>query len=290
MFMRSLSFVLALVVADRAFAQGGVTHFCTSGQAGSHISAAGSASFTANGGSGDLVLQADHIGPTAPGLFFFGSSSIAPVPFGNGMRCVGGSVFRLPAVTPAPGSNVSTFAVDYLSGHGLAITPGSTWNFQFWFRSAGTFDLSDALQIHFTPPSELTGWSTIEQGQYTGHPLGWSSGGGVLLVDNDAEWTQLWNLHQGAIPTVPPPTVNFSQEVVVAAFGGNFSTGGYTFAIRRLGLSVATLDVATIVHAPGANCLVIFVLTQPYHFIRVPRVEHMQLGTVTHGVDVQDCP
>ena len=34
---------------------------------------------------------------------------------------------------------------------GVTIQPGETWNFQFWYRDAGTVNLSDGLAICFQP-------------------------------------------------------------------------------------------------------------------------------------------
>jgi hypothetical protein len=290
--VRSIALTLALVSfaqTGSVLAQGGVTRFCTSGSAGSHLSAAGSASFTANGGHGDLVLMADHVGSAAPGLFFFGSNSIAQVPFGNGFRCVGGSVFRLTPVTPGPGSNVSAFALDYLAGHGTAITPGSTWNFQFWFRSAGTFDLSDALQVQFGRPSPLTPITTVVQGNPSSHPLSQTQTGGAVLIADPSAWGAFWVQHEGINP-IAPPIVDFTQNVVIAVFAGTRNTGGYSIDVTAVHLSVATYDVTTVEQAPGANCAVPQIITQPFDFVTVPKVEHAVLGDWNHSVNVYTCP
>jgi len=81
------------------------------------------------------------------------------VPFGEGVRCVGGSIFRLrpPVVTDATGA--ASLQVDFTqgapsSGSG-AILPGSTWYFQFWHRDKAAggsgFNLSNGLKTTFHP-------------------------------------------------------------------------------------------------------------------------------------------
>ena len=288
MLIRSLAIAIAFAAAcaPGAFAQGGVTPYCQSGLAGSHISAAGSASFTANGGSGDLVLHANNVGPNAPGLFIMSATAIAPVPFGNGFRCVGGTVLRLPVIPAGAGSNVRTFGLDYLSSNASGmITPGSSWNFQLWFRSGGSFDLSDAVRIDFVPPLPHS-FTTIAQGNHSGHPLGWDINGGALIVDDAAEWNTFWDQHAGGVP----PTVDFTQDVVLAVFAGYRSTGGFSLAITAVDLSVATLDVSSLEQAPGPGCFVTLALTQPFHFVSVPRVEHMQLGTWNASTNIYTCP
>ena len=89
------------------------------------------------------------------GLFYYGKNG-ASAPFGNGIRCVGGLVFRLQVVA---------FGQTRKAEHQLnlanppepagAIQAGSTWRFQLWYRDpAGGgdgFNLSNALRATFAP-------------------------------------------------------------------------------------------------------------------------------------------
>jgi hypothetical protein len=99
-----------------------------------------------------MTLQAGPVPNNTLGLFFFGSGT-ANLPFGNGRRCISGSINRLP-VMQATGGNFAHL-VDFTTGNGTVITNGSTWHFQAWFRdvSAGgaNFDLSDAMHVNFLP-------------------------------------------------------------------------------------------------------------------------------------------
>ena len=113
---------------------------------GANISSTGSTSVSAN----DLVLHAGPV-PNQPAIFFFGPNQIE-VPFGNGFRCVGGAVKRLPVVFAS--GNAIVYAVDNtLSPSAGFIVAGSTWNFQAWSHdpAAGgaNFNLSDAIRIDF---------------------------------------------------------------------------------------------------------------------------------------------
>ena len=114
----------------------------------------GSTSHSAN----SLVLTTSECPSNQFGLFFYGSNQVR-IPFGNGLRCVGGGVFRLnpPQLTNSFGDislNVDFNAAPMSFGAGLVV-PGSRWNFQFWYRdpSAGgaTFNLSDALTVPICP-------------------------------------------------------------------------------------------------------------------------------------------
>lgn len=115
---------------------------------GARIHATGSASVAAN----DLGLWATSVPAGQFGVFFYGADADA-TPFGNGMLCVGGSLYHLPP-TRVNDQGVAGTLVDFgaLPTGGM-IVPGSTWRFQFQYRDlagGGTlFNLSDGLEILF---------------------------------------------------------------------------------------------------------------------------------------------
>jgi hypothetical protein len=125
------------------------TLFCTgapnSTGAGAAIGYAGSSSIGAN----DLVLKVASAPAQKLGLFFYGNQQVPAIPFGNGVRCVGGTIVRLPAIsTSAAGAAQQSFP--YGSSQ---VNPGSTWGFQFWYRDPGAggagFNASNAISFEF---------------------------------------------------------------------------------------------------------------------------------------------
>ena len=110
----------------------------------------GSASVAAN----DMRLVARPMQPASPGLFYYGNEELE-LPFGDGYRCIGGTLVR---VVPAAFANVNgTLRVAFdnsLPQHAL-IEPGLTLSFQAWYRDpqAGQsgFNLSDALRVTVCP-------------------------------------------------------------------------------------------------------------------------------------------
>ncbi len=103
--------------------------------------------------SNNLVLIADDVPTNQFGIFYYGPLQ-NEVPFGSGYRCVGGSTRRLPVVNSGS-LGVAVYYLDLLNqpAHPHQITPGDTWNFQYWYRdpsdgNAG-FNLSDGLSITF---------------------------------------------------------------------------------------------------------------------------------------------
>jgi hypothetical protein len=130
---------------------GGVgTNYCQSGPNGAAIGASGSVSVSAN----NLDLLCDSIPNNTFGLFYFGNGA-ANSPLGNGTRCVAinGATTRLGP--PINSGSSGTFArgvnLPTPTAGGSVINPGSTWYFQAWFRDGSSSDLSDGLQIDFTP-------------------------------------------------------------------------------------------------------------------------------------------
>ena len=112
------------------------------------MSGEGSNSVAAN----NLTLVAGPA-PNQPGIFFYGPNQIA-LPFGNGFRCVGGTVIRLDVIGPTAGEYRFTVDNTMLPSTGQ-LTNGSTWNFQAWYRDpaggGAAFDLSNGLEITFVP-------------------------------------------------------------------------------------------------------------------------------------------
>lgn len=280
----ALRIALFTTLATTTFAQGGTSTFCQTGANSSRISATGSSLVAANGGFGDLVLHASNVPSGAPGIFVLSQAHQQGFPFGQGFLCLNGPLIRLPVTTNA------TIAVDYLSPELIGlITPGSIWNFQFWFRSAPTFDLSNGLSVTFDAQDLITNIVSLDQTQFSGHPLGWT--GGIELVQDQAAWNALWAQHtSNQFPPPALPFVDFTQRAVVAVFLGSVGHGGVDITVRSCGLSVTTLEVRTMTTGPGMNCPVTAVMTQPCHIVSVPRIPNMTLGAWIGGGLFTDCP
>jgi hypothetical protein len=119
---------------------------------GAVMSANGSLSLLAN----NFTLQCDSAAFVQPGVFYYGSQSIE-VPFGNGLRCAGGSTVRLlpPAFTDFFGSATRAVDLGAPAPSVAAFVADSTWHFQFWYRDpaggGAGFNLSDGLRVTFRP-------------------------------------------------------------------------------------------------------------------------------------------
>ncbi|MCH2107587.1 MAG: hypothetical protein MK291_13220, partial [Planctomycetes bacterium] len=122
------------------------------------ISSSGSLSITFN----DFSLKVEDAPPGQFGLFFYGAGETAS-PFGDGTLCVSGAglgVFRRGPPSQTDSAGIITRPIDWTAaptsqGPG-AVTPGSSWNYQLWYRDpagpGGTgFNLSDALSATLCP-------------------------------------------------------------------------------------------------------------------------------------------
>ncbi len=128
-----------------SYCQAGVNGYTTEAR----ILAAGSSSVSAN----LLMLWCQAFPGANPGILI-ASPTQAQVPFGDGFRCVGGGILRLAASSAV--DHVAVYTPNFTSGQGTAITPGTTWNFQAFYRDTtlpgGTgFNLTDGVSIAMTP-------------------------------------------------------------------------------------------------------------------------------------------
>jgi len=106
----------------------------------------------------DLTLTVTSAPPFKFGLFFYGASQ-AQTFLGEGMLCISTPIQRIQPVLVTDAQGAAALPIDFTSppfnSGAFAVTPFSTWNFQFWFRDplggpAG-FNFSDALEVLVCP-------------------------------------------------------------------------------------------------------------------------------------------
>jgi hypothetical protein len=128
------------------------TNYCVAAPnstgSGAQISALGTTSIAAN----DFGLRTTNLPPNAVGLYFMGTTAIQQT-FGNGFRCVGGSIVRLPIIN-ADALGVAQYLLDYAALPAAGqIQPGDIRRFQFWYRNVAAggagFNLSNGLEAQF---------------------------------------------------------------------------------------------------------------------------------------------
>ena len=127
------------------------TNYCTAAAnsvdaGGAIISGIGSSSLSA----ATLELVATPA-PNQPAIFYYGPNQLN-LAFGNGFRCIGGFVVRMPVVNGA--GNEIHHVVDFVA-NGTNFANLGTVNFQCWYRDpaggGAFFNLSNGLEIVFQP-------------------------------------------------------------------------------------------------------------------------------------------
>ena len=91
-----------------------------------------------------------------------------------------------------------------------------------------------------------------------------------IVVRSQAEWVALWRRHANELNSTPPK-VHFDREIVIGVFLGQKPTGGYDTAIVRAEKSADALVIYYEEKTPAPGSIVIQVLEQPYHIVRMNR-------------------
>lgn len=110
-----------------------------------------------------------------------------------------------------------------------------------------------------------SGPRTIEKGDQSG-----IEDARQVLVRTDAEWAQLYRQHN---VNKPAPTIDFSKEMIVAAFMGSRPTAGFSTAIVSATAANGALIVRYSESRPPAGTITAQVLTFPYHIAAVPKAD-----------------
>ncbi|MFT7487213.1 MAG: hypothetical protein ACI9F9_003072, partial [Candidatus Paceibacteria bacterium] len=126
------------------------TNYCTSTLNSGGTAASIGSSGPVSVADQDFTLTVSGVLPGKVGLYFY-SALKAQVPFGDGLRCVGGALTRMDPPSTADSSGTNSRALQFPTGE---FQPGTVRNFQYWYRdpaSPNLFNLSDGLSVGFCP-------------------------------------------------------------------------------------------------------------------------------------------
>ncbi|MFT7670136.1 MAG: hypothetical protein ACI8X5_002843 [Planctomycetota bacterium] len=128
--------------------------YCTStanssGNVGT-VAIAGSTSI----GQSDMLFNANNLPSNTIGIVFYGPSQVS-LPFGDGIRCVGGNIARLAPLTTGNLGSISQAINNGILPGTNQLAVGDTQNFQFWFRDVPAggagFNTSEAVSVVSMP-------------------------------------------------------------------------------------------------------------------------------------------
>jgi hypothetical protein len=96
----------------------------------------------------------------------------------------------------------------------------------------------------------------------------------LFEIRDEESWRALWqHMMAGHSPAPSRPAVNFDREMLLGAFMGRRSSGGYTIeivSVRDLGENLHATVVRT---SPGPECVRLTVETTPADIVRVDRLD-----------------
>ena len=99
-----------------------------------------------------------------------------------------------------------------------------------------------------------------------------------LVVRNETEWADVWEKHTrfcvstgGEHP--PLPEISFSEKMVICAFRGQCSTAGYSVSVERIRVENEEIHVEILHHEPANGSFVAQVITYPYVFVSLEKME-----------------
>jgi len=103
------------------------------------------------------------------------------------------------------------------------------------------------------------------------------------VIRDEGALRSVWQAHAHATtPAQGPPKVDFQTAMVIAAYAGTKSSGGYRLDIEKISQDGDRLEVSMVLTQPGADCFVSEVMTQPYVMATTPRSSqsvHFTLST-----------
>jgi len=109
-----------------------------------------------------------------------------------------------------------------------------------------------------------------------------------LAIRSEDEWNRFWTEAMGPlVEPPPPPEVDFSTQMVLAATMGQRPTGGHGISIPTVGRDGERTYAVVLEVSPGPSCVTTQALTAPGTAVLVPRGD----GEVTwiETTEVRDC-
>ena len=136
-----------------------------------------------------------------------------------------------------------------------------------------------AVVVIFLAACSVAGTADVERISFTTVDQGFQSAvqeRKTLVIKNEKGWRELEQMQSSPFkPAKPVPTIDFNQEMIVAVFAGEKPTGGYGIEITAIEQDRARqqLRVRYRETKPPAGAMVTQALTQPYHIVRLKRIE-----------------
>ena len=93
-----------------------------------------------------------------------------------------------------------------------------------------------------------------------------------LVLRDAVALERAWGTLYGGLPGNPPPTVDFTRDMVVLVALGERSTGGHTVRVESVTSAPGGATVRYTATRPGANCMTTQEITSPVEAVQATRV------------------
>ncbi|MDO8600821.1 MAG: protease complex subunit PrcB family protein [bacterium] len=94
------------------------------------------------------------------------------------------------------------------------------------------------------------------------------------VIKENSEWRSLWDIVNTTVAPRPVlPSIDFGNEMIIAVFQGNHSTGGYSIEIIEILEKANSLEVTVKETSPSPGSIVTQAFTQPFHIIKTKRID-----------------
>ena len=90
-------------------------------------------------------------------------------------------------------------------------------------------------------------------------------------IHNAADFKTWWDKAYSVYSSAPPlPNVDFTKQMVIAAFMGKQSHGGYIFRVVKATETDQGIDAVISIQIPGQGCNAPQAVVQPFQFVAIP--------------------
>ncbi len=115
---------------------------------------------------------------------------------------------------------------------------------------------------------EQLDFETIDKGPWSNH-----SNKTDYVIYNQQEWVELWTLtFSNQVPVPDVPTINFTENTVIASYFGMKPSSGYSIEITEIVEFDSQININVGESSPGKYDIVLPALTHPYHIIKTEKI------------------
>jgi hypothetical protein len=108
----------------------------------------------------------------------------------------------------------------------------------------------------------------------------------LVIIQTQSEWEQFWSsqVEGNKLPVPPAPQIDFQTQLLLAAFTGQKSTGGYGITVTGINTNTISGSADVVVYAnqqvPAAGVVTTQALTSPAQVVSVERHNNFTLEDV----------